>query len=225
MRQIDFEHGGIAQNILKAALPMLVAQVLTLLYNIVDRIYIARIPDIGTAALGALGLCFPIIVIITAFSNLFGSGGAPLFAIARGSGDKARAGLILNLACTLLLCCAGVLMVIGLLFARPILVLFGASPEALQYALPYLMLYLLGTYPFHAHNRVEPVHQCAGLCHSRYAQRGDRRSGQPGAGPGVYLCVGHGHLRRGGCPCVSCPPTGAASAISSALAQRASSCS
>ena len=147
MRQIDFEHGGIAQNILKAALPMLVAQVLNLLYNIVDRIYIARIPDIGTAALGAVGLCFPIIVIITAFSNLFGSGGAPLFAIARGSGDKARAGLILNLACTLLLCCAGVLMVIGLLFARPILVLFGASPEVLQYALPYLMLYLLGTYP------------------------------------------------------------------------------
>ena len=147
MRQIDFEHGSIAQNILKAALPMLVAQVLNLLYNIVDRIYIARIPDIGTAALGAVGLCFPIIVIITAFSNLFGSGGAPLFAIARGSGDKARAGLILNLACTLLLCCAGVLMVIGLLFARPILVLFGASPEALQYALPYLMLYLLGTYP------------------------------------------------------------------------------
>ena len=147
MRQIDFEHGGIAQNILKAALPMLVAQVLNLLYNIVDRIYIARIPDIGTAALGAVGLCFPIIVIITAFSNLFGSGGAPLFAIARGSGDKARAWLILNLACTLLLCCAGVLMVIGLLFARPILVLFGASPEALQYALPYLMLYLLGTYP------------------------------------------------------------------------------
>lgn len=68
MRQIDFEHGGIAQNILKAALPMLVAQVLNLLYNIVDRIYIARIPDIGTAALGAVGLCFPIIVIITAFS-------------------------------------------------------------------------------------------------------------------------------------------------------------
>ena len=62
MRQIDFEHGGIAQNILKAALPMLVAQVLNLLYNIVDRIYIARIPDVGTAALGAVGLCFPLIL-------------------------------------------------------------------------------------------------------------------------------------------------------------------
>ena len=62
---------------------MLVAQLLNLLYNIVDRIYIARIPDVGTVALGAVGLCFPIIVIITAFSNLFGTGGAPLFAISR----------------------------------------------------------------------------------------------------------------------------------------------
>ena len=79
MKRIDFEHGTITGNILGAALPMLVAQLLSLLYNIVDRIYIARIPDVGTTALGAVGLCFPIIVIITAFSNLFGSGGAPAF--------------------------------------------------------------------------------------------------------------------------------------------------
>ena len=72
---------------------MLVAQILSLLYNIVDRIYIARIPDIGTTALGAVGLCFPIIVIITAFSNLFGSGGAPLFSIERGKGDHENASL------------------------------------------------------------------------------------------------------------------------------------
>ena len=81
MKQIDFEKGKITENILMAAVPMLVAQVLSLLYNIVDRIYIARIPGIGTTALGAVGLCFPVIVIITAFSNLFGSGGAPLFSI------------------------------------------------------------------------------------------------------------------------------------------------
>ena len=81
MKRIDFENGTITGNILGAALPMLVAQILNLLYNIVDRIYIARIPEIGTAALGAVGLCFPIIVIITAFSNLFGTGGAPLFSI------------------------------------------------------------------------------------------------------------------------------------------------
>lgn len=87
MKRIDFENGTITGNILGAALPMLIAQILNLLYNIVDRIYIARIPEIGTAALGAVGLCFPIIVIITAFSNLFGTGGAPLFSIFRGKKD------------------------------------------------------------------------------------------------------------------------------------------
>ena len=138
MKQLDFEHGTVTGNILGAAVPMLVAQILNLLYNIVDRIYIARIPDIGTAALGAVGLCFPIIVVITAFSNLFGSGGAPLFAIARGSGDKARAGLILNLACTLLLCCAGVLMVIGLLFAQPIIRLFATDPAVVDLGVRFL---------------------------------------------------------------------------------------
>ena len=71
MKRIDFENGSVTGNILGAALPMLVAQVLSLLYNIVDRIYIARIPHVGTTALGAVGLCFPIVVIITAFSNLF----------------------------------------------------------------------------------------------------------------------------------------------------------
>ena len=119
MKRIDFENGTITGNILGAALPMLIAQILNLLYNIVDRIYIARIPEIGTAALGAVGLCFPIIVIITAFSNLFGTGGAPLFSM----------------------------MAVGFLFARPILILFGASAEAIIYAYPYMMLYLIGTLP------------------------------------------------------------------------------
>ena len=84
MKRIDFENGTVTVNILGVALPMLVAQIINLLYNVVDRIYIARIPGDGTAALGAVGLCFPMIVIITAFSNLFGSGGAPLFSIERG---------------------------------------------------------------------------------------------------------------------------------------------
>ena len=77
MKRIDFEKGTVTGNILGAALPMLVAQILNLLYNIVDRIYIARIPETGTKALGAVGLCFPLITIITAFTNLFGGGGAP----------------------------------------------------------------------------------------------------------------------------------------------------
>ena len=96
VKRIDFEHGSIPGNILNAAIPMLVAQLLSLLYNIIDRIYIARIPHIGTTALGAVGLCFPIIVIITAFSNLFGSGGAPLFSIRRGENNSRKASEIMN---------------------------------------------------------------------------------------------------------------------------------
>ena len=145
MKQIDFEHGTVTSNILNAALPMLVAQIFNRLYNVVDRIYIARIPDVGTTALGAVGLCFPVIVIITAFSNLFGTGGAPLFSIARGKGDREEASQIMNTSFTMLCCCAVMLMLFGLIFARPILRIFGASNEALPYAYPYMMIYLLGT--------------------------------------------------------------------------------
>lgn len=147
MKRIDFENGTVTSNILNAALPMLAAQVLSLLYNIVDRIYIARIPGVGTTALGAVGLCFPIIVIITAFSNLFGSGGAPLFSISRGKGDPETADTIMNTSFSMLCASAVILMAIGLLFAKPLLLLFGASPEALTYAYPYMMIYLLGTLP------------------------------------------------------------------------------
>ena len=141
------KNGSVTQNIFAAALPMLVAQILNLLYNIVDRIYIARIPHIGTAALGAVGLCFPLVVIITAFANLFGSGGAPLFSISRGQKRNKQAVHIMNTSFTMVCFSAVVLMLIGLLFARPLLVLFGASKDALVYAFPYMMIYLIGTLP------------------------------------------------------------------------------
>ena len=147
MKRVDFENGTVTGNILEAALPMLVAQILNLLYNIVDRIYIARIAEVGTAALGAVGLCFPLIVIITAFANLFGNGGAPLFAIQRGQKDERKAVAIMDTSFTMVCASAMVLMVVGFLFARPILILFGASDNSLVYALPYMMIYLLGTLP------------------------------------------------------------------------------
>ena len=147
MKRVDFENGTVTGNILEAALPMLVAQILNLLYNIVDRIYIARIAEVGTAALGAVGLCFPLIVIITAFANLFGNGGAPLFAIQRGQKDERKAVAIMNTSFTMVCASAIVLMAVGFLFARPILILFGASDNSLVYALPYMMIYLLGTLP------------------------------------------------------------------------------
>lgn len=147
MKRINFETGTVTGNILNAALPMLVAQLLSLLYNIVDRIYIGRIPEIGTAALGAVGLCFPLIMIITACSNLFGSGGAPIFFINRGMGDDNKANTILNTSFTMVCASAIFLMIIGIVFSKPLLVLFGASPNALTYARPYIVIYLLGTLP------------------------------------------------------------------------------
>ncbi len=146
MKAVDFEHGRVGTNIFKSAVPMLVAQVFSLLYNIVDRIFIGRIHGVGTAALGGVGLCFPIIILILAFTNLFGTGGAPLFSIALGARDKPSARRIQNTTFTMLSAASLVLMLIFLIFSKPLLVLFGASDAALQYALPYLRIYLIGTF-------------------------------------------------------------------------------
>ena len=177
MKRIDFENGTVTGNILGAALPMLVAQILNLLYNIVDRIYIARIPEVGTAALGGVGLCFPVIVIITAFANLFGGGGAPLFSIDRGRKKEQEATRIMNTSFSLVCSSALLLMMIGLLFSHPILTLFGASRSVMVYARPYLMVYLIGTLP---------CNRCS--CES------DFRSS-------VYLCIWNGGTWCGVCNC------------------------
>lgn len=145
LKQVDFSDGRIGSNILHTSIPMLVAQVLNLLYSIVDRIYIGRIPGTGTAALGGIGLCFPIIMIITAFTNLYGMGGSPLCAMERGRKDIDRANRIMNTAFFLLVVTSAAIIAAGEIFARPLLVLFGASRGNLSYALGYLRLYLPGT--------------------------------------------------------------------------------
>ncbi|MBQ8094569.1 MAG: MATE family efflux transporter [Clostridia bacterium] len=145
MRQIDFSSDRTAHNVAASALPMLVAQLLSLLYSIVDRIYIGRIPGEGTAGLGGIGLCFPVIMIVTAFTNLFGMGGAPLCAIARGRKDQTQAETLMNTSFTLLIGTSIVLMAFFEGFAAPALRLFGASEQLLPHASVYLRLYLLGT--------------------------------------------------------------------------------
>ena len=144
IRHIDYQNGSMLSCILQSALPLLAAQILNLLYNIVDRIYIARIPSVGTTAIGAVGLCFPVIILVTAFTNMYGSGGSPLFAIACGEGNTARAGRLLNLSLRLEILTAIVLTVSGELFCTPLLRLFGASSVTLPYARSYLRIYLLG---------------------------------------------------------------------------------
>ncbi len=144
-KQVDFSKGSVTQNIIRVAAPMLVAQILNLMYNIVDRIYIGRIPREGLLALGGVGLCFPFISLITAFTNLYGAGGAPLCSIERGRGNEKEAEEIMNTSFWLLMITGGILTVLGSIFCSPILTLFGASDTSLPYALSYMRIYLMGT--------------------------------------------------------------------------------
>ncbi len=141
----DFTKGSMARNIVSMAVPMTVAQVINVLYNVVDRIYVGHLPGTSTLALTGLGLCFPIIMIVSAFANLFGMGGAPLCSIARGQGDDKRAEKILGNAFTLLLISGIALMTVCLIFKEPLLYLFGASEDTFPYANDYLTIYLCGS--------------------------------------------------------------------------------
>jgi putative MATE family efflux protein len=145
MQRVDFENGKVWKNILMTAFPMLIAQVVSLLYNIVDRIYIGRIPEVGTEALGAVGITFPIIILITGFTNMFGMGGAPLFSIELGRGNKVKASAILNTVFRLEIIAALIIIAVGEIFASPLLLAFGATEAELVYSLPYLQIYLIGT--------------------------------------------------------------------------------
>ncbi|MDD5995257.1 MAG: MATE family efflux transporter [Clostridiales bacterium] len=141
----DFSRGSVCRHVLMQAVPLTIAQLIQLLYNIVDRIYIGHLPGTQGEALTGVGLVFPIISMIAAFTNLFSMGGAPLFSIARGEGDSKKASTILNNTFTMLLVTAVVLMAVGYGFKRPILYLFGASDVTYPFANDYLTIYLLGT--------------------------------------------------------------------------------
>ena len=141
----DFSQGPVWRRILDQAGPLIVAQLVHLLYNVVDRIYLGHMGDGGGMALTGVGLTFPIVTLIMGFAALFGTGGVPLFSIARGAGDEARARRILGNSFTLQLVSSALLMVVGYLFMRPILFAFGASEDSFVYAKAYLYVYLVGT--------------------------------------------------------------------------------
>ena len=144
-RKNDFSQGSIVKNILSLALPMTLAQLINVLYNIVDRIYIGRIPDHATLSLTGLGLCLPVISVVMAFANLFGMGGAPLCSIERGAGRNDEAEKIMGNSFLLMLIVGAVLTVLGLALKRPMLYLFGASEQTYPYADSYVSIYLLGS--------------------------------------------------------------------------------
>ena len=140
----DFSRGSIPRNILSLALPMTAAQLINVLYSVVDRMYLGRLP--GHLALTGVGLTLPVVSIIMGFANLCGTGGAPLCSICRGRGDDEEAERIMGNSFTLLLLFGAAVTVVFLAFQRPILYLFGASDATFGYANTYLTIYTAGTF-------------------------------------------------------------------------------
>lgn len=143
----DFSQGPVWRRIMAQAIPLTVAEIVHLLYNVVDRVYIGHLSSTDSVALTGVGLIFPIVSLIAAFTSLFGTGGAPLFAIARGAQEEEKASRIQSNVFVLLVGCSLVLMALCYAFQKPVLYLFGASDASYPYAEAYLTLYLLGT-PF-----------------------------------------------------------------------------
>ena len=139
-KTIDLGSPNTLKSVLHLMIPAMIAQWISVLYNIVDRIFLGRIPGEGTMALAGVGLCFPLVILTMGFANLFGTGGAPLFSIALGAKDRESAKHIQTTAFLLLSGAALVITAVGLLFSRPFLLLFGASEATLPYALPYLRI-------------------------------------------------------------------------------------
>lgn len=143
----DFSQGSIPKLITHMALPMMLAEIVNILYNIVDRVYIGNIPSDGALALAGIGIANPVIMLIAAFAGLVGIGGTPLCSMARGKGDDEDAAHYVGTSFSLLLVVSAALMLFFFLFLNPVLRLFGATDILLPYARRYIRIYLAGT-PF-----------------------------------------------------------------------------
>ncbi|MCD7749021.1 MAG: MATE family efflux transporter [Oscillospiraceae bacterium] len=135
----------IGRLLFKLALPTVAAQLINMLYNIVDRVYIGHIPDTGALALTGVGVCMPLIMVVSAFACLVGYGGAPRASIAMGKGDNARAEKILGNCFSMQLIISIILTAVLLAFSRPMLLAFGASEATIEYAAAYMNIYAAGT--------------------------------------------------------------------------------
>ena len=144
----DLGSGKVGKLLFSLALPTITSQIVNMLYNLVDRVYIGHmqpVDTVGALALTGVGVCLPVILIVSAFSALMAMGGAPRASIQEGRGDLQGAEHIMGNAFTLLLCTSLVLTVVLQLFAEPLLLTFGASENTIGYALSYLKIYSLGT--------------------------------------------------------------------------------
>ena len=135
----------VGKLLLKLSLPTVLAQIINMLYSIVDRIFIGHIPEIGASALTGVGVCTPVLMLVSAFSALVGSGGAPRSSIYMGKGDKDTAEKILGNCFSAMIGISIVLTAALILFGRDLLMMFGASVNTIGYAVDYMNMYAMGT--------------------------------------------------------------------------------
>ena len=144
-QKTDLGKDSVGKLLLNLALPAILAQLVNMLYNIVDRIYIGHMKDTGAIALTGIGLCLPMILLVMAFSALLGMGGAPRAAIYMGKGDLESARKTLGSCVVMLTGMAVILTAVFLLFGKELLYLFGASDNTISYAWSYLRIYVCGS--------------------------------------------------------------------------------
>ena len=147
-RNVDLGSGSVGKLLFSLAVPTITSQIVNMLYNLVDRVYIGHmqpVETVGKLALTGVGVCLPIIMVISAFAALMAFGGAPRASIAEGRGDLKESERIMGNSCTMLVAVSVVLTVVFLVFAEPMLRIFGASDNTIGYALNYMRIYALGT--------------------------------------------------------------------------------
>ena len=145
-RQNDLGQDPIFSLVLRLAIPTMLAQLVSVLYSIVDRMYIGNIPEIGTTALAGVGVCGPIVTLLSSFATLIGLGGSPIMAMRMGQGQKDMAQRILNTCFLVLIVLSLGLTALFLLTKEHLLLWFGASPETFPYANTYMTIYTAGTF-------------------------------------------------------------------------------
>ena len=144
-KEADLGKDSLGPLLLKLALPAILAQIINVLYNMVDRMYIGHIPKVGPSALTGVGVTMPVIMAISAFAALVSMGGAPRASIMLGRGEHPKAEKILGNCTVMLVIMAIILTAVFLIWGEPILMVFGASEATIGYALDYMRIYALGT--------------------------------------------------------------------------------
>lgn len=189
-KRADLGHGDVKKLLFSLSVPTITSQIVNMLYNLVDRVFIGHMQPaetVGKLALTGVGVCLPIIMVISAFASLMAIGGAPRASIAEGAGESEKSERIMGNCLTMLVITALVLTVLFESFAEPLLLMFGASENTIGYALDYMRIYALGTIFVQLTLGMNAYITGTGLRHREHEDGAHRRALKYGSRPAVHL--------------------------------------